>query len=380
MTPSITILDDEPLVAESLNSIVSSTGNACVSHTSPELALQQVEADRPQLVITDLMMPEMNGLEMLRRVKLIDENIHVVVVTGYGSVELAVAAIRAGASDFITKPYKIKDIQKVIRDTLARQHAPQLAPFEDASRESEPRHSFITGRDEQFQSVLNRALTLASTLQPVLITGGPGVGKETIARRMHVSSPRSQGAFISVNCAVIPEDAVERELFAPEGCLKRAQGGSLYLEGFEALPHRYQTALLEKIHDDVNSGSDRSTDERLPRIFASSALSFEAMRSSQAMTAPLCDLFEAAVVEVPSLSARAGDLGEYAHSFLVRLLNKYARNLPEVPAETLEALRKYNWPGNLSELENVLERALILAREPILDVSLLPPKIFSRAS
>jgi DNA-binding NtrC family response regulator len=377
MNPCITILDDEPLVAESLSSIVSSTGNTCVSHTVPELAIRQVEVDRPQLVITDLMMPGMNGLEMLRQVKRIDENIHVVVVTGFGSVELAVAAIRAGASDFITKPFKIKDIQKVVLETLAREHTPQLAPVATAAPDVERPHHFITGRDEHFQSVLERAMAFASTAQPVLITGGPGVGKETIARRIHETSPCSQGAFITVNCAVIPEDAVDREVFAPEGLLRRARGGSLYLENIEALPQRYQDQLLEMLVSAGSHQSDGSRDEGFPRILASSTLTMQSLRATHAMPDAVCEVL-AAVVEVPPLSARLNDVGEYAQAFLERLAQKYGRHLPVVPAETLDALSSYKWPGNLTELESVLERALILAREPVLDLGLLPAKMVSR--
>jgi len=371
MTFGITILDDEPLVAQSLTSIVSTTGNPCVTHTHPEAALRQIDADRPQLVITDLMMPEMNGMEVLRRVKEIDPAIQVVMVTGYGSVGRAVEAMRAGAADFITKPYRIQEIRDVISSVLEApgSNEPSLPSLSGTAVPTTG--PLVVGRHAGYRAVHERARSLALTRQPVLLLGAEGTGKQTVARLIHASSAGQAGAFVAVNCAAVPEALFEPELFGPNGAWMRADGGTLFLGNFEALPARLHEMLFDRNHRPSSPEDDRGPS----RIVFATTLTVREIAGSAGPGHLVFGRVGDAVLEIPTLADRACDLPDYVRSMLASLAAKYERAVPAIDHAAGDILRRYGWPGNLPELEQVLERALILAGKPLIQASHLPGRM-----
>lgn len=335
---------------------------------SAELALPQVRAGEQQLLVTDFRLPGMNGLELMRRAQAVNRQLRVVVMTAYADTELAIEALRAGAHDFLVKPFQPRQLMAVIeRNAPAQTTAP--------ARGGRPQTSAVASiviDDPATQAVADRLDRVARTDTTVLLLGESGVGKDVFARQLHARSSRHGGPYVAINCAAIPHALLESTLFGHEkgaftgavkaqaGKFEAADGGTLFLDEIGEMPADLQAKLLRVLQDQVieRLGSLRSIHCNVRIVAASNRDLLEQVRQGRFRE----DLyFRLAVfpIRIPALRDRPRDIIALAHAFLTRYADAQ-RPLQLSPA-SVQALLKHPWPGNVRELENAMQRAVLMA-------------------
>jgi DNA-binding NtrC family response regulator len=369
--PRILIVDDEPDMVENCARILRRAGHRCLTTTDPRRALALLEAEGPDLLLTDLKMPEVDGLALLRRAHELDPALPVIVVTAFATIESAVAAVKEGAFDYLPKTFSVDQLTIVV-DRALRQR--RLA-LENRNLREQLQTTFaldnVVGRSPAMAQVFELVKKAARSEANILVLGESGSGKELIARAVHANSPRAAQAFVPVDCASLPENLLESELFGHEkgaftgamrtkpGLMEVAAGGTLFLDEIGDLPVSLQVKLL------------RALQERQIRRVGGTGLIDVDLR---VVSATNHDLREAAVkgqfreelyyrvnvieIRLPPLRERAGDVRLLAHAFLKRYGQGRSLGYDEA---TMAALEAYAWPGNVRELQNVVERACALA-------------------
>jgi len=369
--PRILIVDDEPDMVDNCARILRRAGHRCLTATDPKRALALLESERPDLLLTDLKMPEVDGLALLRRAHELDPALPVIVVTAFATIESAVAAVKEGAFDYLPKTFSLDQLTIVV-DRALRQR--RLA-LENRHLREQLQTTFaldnVIGRSPAMAQVFELVKKAARSEANILVLGESGTGKELIARAVHANSPRAAQAFVPVDCASLPENLLESELFGHEkgaftgavrtkpGLMEVASGGTLFLDEIGDLPVSLQVKLL------------RALQERQIRRVGGTALIDVDVR---VVSATNHDLREAAakgqfreelyyrvnVIEIrlPPLRERAGDVRLLAHAFLKRYGRGRVHGYDDAAMTALEA---YAWPGNVRELQNVVERACALA-------------------
>ncbi len=375
MRPVILVVDDDAAFRELVLDILAGEGYRLLEARTGEEALDLLAGESVDLVLTDQRMPGMDGIELTRRVRAGSDPPEVVLMTAHGTIPQAVEAVRLGAADYITKPLASPAalrqlVRRVLGERAGRDHG-----------EGE----FLT-RDPRTLEMLALADRAAATDATVLIVGESGVGKELLARRIHRGSPRAGGPFVAVNCAAIPENLAESELFGHEkgaftgaeqrrvGRFEAAGGGTLFLDEVGELPEPVQAKLLraleERTIERVGGSSPIPVDIRL---VAATNRDLEAEVAAGRFRRDLFFRLNVVQLRIPPLRERPGDL-EILVPELLRSVSERL-GLPALPLapEAMELLRKHTWPGNVRELRNVLERALIAASGEEIRVSDLPP-------
>ena len=326
------------------------------------------------LVLTDLKLPEGSGLDLLRAVKRAQPATPVVVFTAFGSVGTAVEAMKLGAADFLEKPIEIEDLLALV-DTWVRQEGQAEVPalvLEDGTR--------IVGRHPRVKAALRLLERVAPSGTTVLLLGESGTGKELFARGLHLLSPRRHGPFVAINCAAIPETLIENELFGHEkgaftganrrekGRFELASGGTLLLDEIGELPLGVQGKVLrvleERTFERVGSGVLIEADVRL---VAATNRDLEAMVESGTFRSDLFFRLDVFPIELPALRERASDVPTLARHLLAELALRHRRSVPRLTPAAAEVLAEQKWPGNVRQLSNVLERALILDDNGVVD-------------
>jgi DNA-binding NtrC family response regulator len=381
----VLVIDDEPDMVENLTRILRRAGYRVLHATEPERALALVEAERPELVLTDLRMPGMDGLTLLQRVHAIDGSLPVVVVTAFATIDSAVAAIKQGAFDYLPKPFTMDQLLVVVERAL-RQRSLAL---ENRSLREQLHETLVLdhviGRSPAMRRVFDLVLKAARSDANILVTGESGTGKELIARAIHARSPRASAAFVPVDCASIPETLLESELFGHEkgaftgairtkpGLMEVADRGTLFLDEIAELPVVLQSKLLRALQERrfrrVGGTAELDSDVRL---VCATNRDLRAEIGRGHFREEL--YYRVAVIEIqlPPLRERAGDVRLLAHAFLKRFGRGAVERFSE---ETLEALQRYAWPGNVRELQNVIERACALAEGPSIELVDLPEHV-----
>jgi len=380
----ILIVDDEPNVRRVLATLLEQAGYAAIRAASGAQALDLVRAQDPDLVLTDLQMPEMDGIELLARLSESFPEIPVIVLTAHGTVENAVEAMKRGAHDFLTKPF---DKTQVV-DLIAR----ALAQADRSRRELRgplPTDDFcgMVGASEATQALRRLIEKVAPTPATVLIRGETGTGKELVAEALHRLSPRAESPLIKINCGAIPENLVEAELFGHErgaftgadrskpGRFELADGGTMFLDEIGELPLGIQVKLLRVLQDGqidrVGGTQSRNVNVRL--VAATHRNLEDEVAQSRFREDLLYRLKVIEIVAVP-LRERPEDIPPLVECFLDRHSTRLGRPRCDVSDETLSALQEQPWPGNVRELENAVERAILLA-----DASPLTPHDFGLA-
>jgi DNA-binding NtrC family response regulator len=324
------------------------------------------------LVLTDLKLPEASGLDLLRAAKRAQPSTPVVVFTAFGSVGTAVEAMKLGAADFLEKPIEIEDLLKLV-DTWVRQEGDvPLFELSDGTR--------IVGRHPRVKAALRLLERVAPAETTVLLLGESGTGKELFARGLHLLSPRRQGPFVAVNCAAIPETLIENELFGHEkgaftGASRREKGrfelasnGTLFLDEIGELPLAMQGKVLrvleERTFERIGSGVQIEADVRL---VAATNRNLESMVEAGEFRSDLFFRLDVFPIELPALRDRASDVPILARHLLAELAERHHRPLPRITPAAAEVLQQQKWPGNVRQLSNVLERALILDDNGVVD-------------
>jgi DNA-binding NtrC family response regulator len=381
--PTVLVVDDEPSNLASIEKIFQRDGMRVLTADGAKAALEVVRTHRVQVVLTDLMMPGVSGLELLRAIKQLSPDTEVVMMTAYGTVETAVQAMREGAYDFVEKPLKRMTIVKSVRKAAER----QSLVAENRSLRNEIKlltRREIVGSSAALRRVLDVATQAAPSSATVLILGESGTGKELVARFIHEHSSRAKAPFVAVNCSAIPETILEAELFGHErgsftgalsrreGRFARAAGGTLFLDEIGELSPSVQVKLLRVLQEGEYEPVGGDTVRADVRIVAATN---KDLRAEVAATRFREDLFyrlNVIAVTAPPLRARREDIPLLVDHFLGVYCAKNNRPRLEAPREVLAVLSDYSWPGNVRELENVIERAVVLCRVDKLTIEDLP--------
>jgi len=388
--PRVLIVDDEPDMVENCTRILRRAGYRCLGATDAERALALVETERPDLLLTDLKMPGMDGLELLRRAHELDPALPVVVITAFGTVEAAVAAIKEGAFDFLPKSFSVDHLTVTVERALRHRRLTAENRNLRAQLQGALGLENVIGSSPAMARVFELVRKAARSEANILIRGESGTGKELIARAVHANSPRAAQAFVPVDCASLPEHLLESELFGHEkgaftgairvkqGLLEVADRGTVFLDEIGEIAVGLQAKLL------------RALQERQIRRVGGTALLDVDVRVVSATNRDLRDsvaqgrfreelYYRVNVIEIalPPLRERAGDLRLLAHHFLRR----YGRDrVTAWEDEAITALEAYRWPGNVRELQNVVERACALAEGASIARRDLPEHVLAGAA
>jgi two-component system response regulator HydG len=393
--PLVLVVDDERPNLDSLGKIFEREGWRVALAGSGQAALEVIRRERVTVVVTDLMMPGMSGEELLRAVRTVSPGTEVVLMTAYGTVESAVAAMKEGAYDFITKPVKRHAIVKTVRQALERVSlvAENRALRARLAELSPGDAGGLLGDAPAFRAVLDTLRQAAPTSATVLITGESGTGKELAARLVHDLSPRAGGPFVPINCAAIPEGLLESELFGhergaftgavarKEGRFERASGGTLFLDEVGELPLSLQAKLLRFVQDGVLERVGGTEGVRVDvRLVAATHRELAAEARAGRFREDLFYRLDVVSVCLPPLRERREDVALLAVAFLRRFAEKNGKALTSFTPAALGALERYGWPGNVRELLHAVERAVILCRGDVLDLADLPESIRAATS
>lgn len=381
----ILIVDDEASVRESLEKVISKAGYVTKSASSGNEARAILLQNPVDLVLSDLKMPDGNGLELLRHIRKHNTEIEVILLTGFGTISTAVEAMKEGAYDFITKPFKKAIILKTVEKALEKQNLSQENKYLKAQLGRAVLPDKIVGKSGVFKDVLNLVDRVAPLVSTVLISGESGTGKELLARKIHNQSPRNNKRFIPVNCAAIPETLIESELFGhvkgaftgairdKEGLFKVANGGTLFLDEICSVPLNLQVKLLRAIEmkDIMPVGSTKSEIIDV-RIIAATNKNLGNEVEKGNFREDLYYRLNVVGINIPPLRERKEDIPELIRYFVGIYNIQLNKQVKGVDDDVLEAFMDYPWRGNVRELENVIERAMILADGNILTMELFP--------
>ncbi len=387
----ILVVDDEPFIGENLNRILSDEGYEVAVVSTGAEALRRVNKDPVDLVLLDLNLPDVSGLDVLREIKAKDPFLLVIVITGYASVESAVRAIKMGAYDYLKKPFKADVIKLIVRLALETQRLKREVDYL-THRQGENEETLV-GESPAFRKVLDLVREVSKHPDTtVLITGESGTGKELIARRVHQWSRRAKRPFLEINCAALPESLLESELFGYEGgaftgaragkvgLFEAADGGSIFLDEIGEMDLSLQAKLLRVLEDKkvrrVGGTRLRSIDVR---IIAATNKDLSQAVADRSFREDLYYRLHIFPIHLPALRERPEDIEPLTKLFLSRYNQKFGKSFDSVDPEVLEIFRGYPWPGNVRELKNVIERICIMSDGPVLTVDLLPAEILAAA-
>ncbi len=375
----ILIVDDEEGMRRLLSRILVKEGYETFAASNGEEALRAIGQDHYDLVMTDIKMPGMGGLELLSELRAYDPRLPIIVITAYGTVESAVQALRAGAYDYITKPFEGDEIRLTVAKALERERL--LAENRYLHEELEGRYGFsgIIGNARAMQDVFDVTASVAAANANVLITGESGTGKELIARSIHFNSPRKDKPFIVLNCAALSESVLESELFGHEkgaftgalhtkkGRFELADQGTLFIDEVGEMSLAAQVKLLRVIqeHEFERVGGNRTIKVDARIVAATNKNLSEEVKKGTFRE----DLFYRLYViniELPPLRERREDIEPLASHFLEKYTGETGKKIEQISPKAIACLVAHDWPGNVRELENAIERAVVLAKGDIL--------------
>jgi two-component system, NtrC family, response regulator AtoC len=386
---TILIVDDEASMRHLLSAILKDRGYEPRAVSSAEDALKEIAAQDVDLVLTDVRMPGMGGLALVRELQRVAPHVLVVVMSAYGSHEAAVEAMKAGAYDYLSKPFKADEVVLVLRKAEERERLKRENRRLRSELAAEYRPENLVGKSEPMREVLRNVQKVAPQKTTVLVEGESGTGKELVARALHDLSPRASFSFVAVNCGAIPGELMESELFghakgaftdasrAKKGLAEEADGGTLFLDEIGEMPLHLQVKLLRFLQDEeVRPLGDVRPRKVDVRVVAATARSLRKAVDEGRFREDLFYRLDVVHVRLPPLRERGDDVPALAEHFLAR----FSRLRPELPSMSLsgearEALAAHTWPGNVRELEHVLERAVVLAEGPVIRVEDLPDAV-----
>ena len=384
----VLVVDDERSMRDLLAIMLKQEGHDVAVVEGGAQAIEALAREAFDLVITDLRMREVDGLAVLRAAKEHSPETVVVVITAFASTETAVEAMKLGAYDYITKPFKMDEIKLVLANALERKRLRDENQALKRQLRSERRLDNFVGGSRQMLEIFETIRKTADSLSTVLVTGESGTGKELVARAVHAESPRRNGPFVSVNCGAIPETLMESELFghvkgaftgavaSTVGLFSAANGGTLFLDEVTEVPPSLQVKLLRVIQEReirrVGDTKDVKVDVRL--IAASNRDVAKAVQDG-ILREDLFYRLNVIPIHIPPLRERREDIPLLVAHFIKHRSAELGQSVRTVTPAALAILESYRWPGNIRELENVIERALVLGSGEVFDVDALPPDL-----
>jgi len=383
----ILIVDDEAGIRSILKRVLSKQ-HEVLEAGDGATAVDRVRSERPNILVCDLKMPEMDGMEVLRRVRDIDPDLVSIMITAHGTVENAVEAMKLGAFDYFRKPFDVEEVKVVVEKALSvRDLKDQVASLKKEVRQRD-RLDRIVGKSPRMRETFDLIEQVAPSKSTVLITGESGTGKEMIARAIHAHSPRAEKNFVAVNCAAISGELLESELFGHEkgsftgavsaktGKFEYANGGTLFLDEIGEMDPKLQSKLLRVLQE--NEIDKVGGNKPIPvdvRVVASTNRSLRDQIKKGGFREDLFYRLNVVNITFPPLRERKEDIPLLAKHFVEKYSEENGKRIESISPEALETLMKFNWPGNVRELENVIERAVVLCRGNTISPDSLPPEI-----
>ena len=387
----VLIVDDEPDMLDNVTRVLTRAGHRCLAVSDPERALQMIDTERPDLVLTDLKMPRVDGMEVLKAARQADSCLPVIIMTAHGSIESAVEAMRQGAFHYVTKPVNNEELRLLVERGLAQRGLALENVNLRGQLQSTYHFENILGRSRAMTAVFELVKKAARSEANILIVGESGSGKELIARAIHANSPRAGGAFIPVDCASIPENLLESELFGHEkgaftgamktkpGLIEVAHRGTLFLDEIAELPVGLQVKLLRALQERQirRVGGTRQIDVDIRLVSATNRdLRDQVLKGK--FREELYYRVNVIAIPLPPLRERQGDITLLAHHFLKKYAEGRQPALKGFDSDALGMLEAYPWPGNVRELQNVVERAVALVEGETITVRDLPDHVNSQ--
>lgn len=381
----ILVVDDEPVQREMISGFLKKQAFDVVVAETGARALELFRQDSIDLILTDQKMPHLSGLDLLQAVRAINPETPVILMTAFGSIEAAVSAIQRGATDYLTKPLNLDELLYRIRQVSDRYRI--IAENRELREALGERHRIegIIGESGQMLEVLSLVRRVAPSEATVLIRGESGTGKELIAKAIHFASSRASGPLVKVNCAALPETLLESELFGHEkgaftgaltsrqGRFELANGGTIFLDEIGDLPLHLQAKLLRVLQEREYErvGSSRPINVNV-RILAASHRPLEALLKAGQLREDLYYRLNVVPILIPPLRERRSDLSLLIEYFLRRFAEKNGKTIRGLTPEGRDILLRYDYPGNVRELENIIERAVVLTRDDVIASGDLP--------
>ena len=379
------VVDDEQSIRRLCMTIGGSLGFVCNEAESAESAITRLETDPPDLVLSDLKLPNQSGVELLKQLKAVLPRTEVAIMTGHGSIESAVDAMKLGAYDYIEKPFRVEKMRLLLQRMAEKVRLVNENAFLREKVNTDENLDGIIGASSGMQDVLRMISRLKDTRNPVLISGESGTGKELVARAIHFRGALAQSPFVAVDCGALVPTLMESELFGYEkgaftgatrskaGLFQAANGGTIFLDEIGELPLEMQAKLLRVLQEkEVRPvGSNEKIDVDV-RVIAATNRDLESAYRAGTFRKDLYFRLNVVTVHLPPLRERRADIPMLVHHFL----NRYAASLHlQVTAAAMKNLLQYDWPGNVRELENCIERAVTLGDRQTIDVRDLPPSM-----
>ncbi len=385
---TLLIADDDPGLRQSLERTLTREGYRVILASDGNAALERLQAGGVDLVLTDLKMPGLSGIELLRAVKAIASEVDVILLTAFGTVEEAVKAMKEGAYDFLTKPFQRAQLLRLIRQALERRDLIQQNRALQQRLDDLLQQGAVIGSSPAFRRMMTLLEQVAGSSATVLVQGESGTGKELVARTIHARSARSRGPFVAVNCAALPETLLESELFGyekgaftgaagrKEGRFELADGGTLFLDEVSDLSAVTQPKILRVLQEGEFERLGGTKTLRVDvRIVAATNQGLAQMVREKRFREDLYYRLNVITMNVPPLRERSEDIRVLAQHFLRVYAAKNNRRLEGFTDDAIRRLEAYAWPGNVRELENVIERGVVLTQGALMDMTDLPPEI-----
>jgi len=390
MAEKILVVDDEDIIRESLSFILRKEKYEVEEATNGKIAFEMLKESSYDLVITDLEMPEMKGIELLDELRKMNLQTNTIVITAYGSMETAIAALRSGASDYILKPVEFDELLIKVKKLFEVRDLHLENRILRRELQRDYNYTNIIGKSAAIAQIFDMIKAVADTDSTVLISGNSGTGKELVAKALHYNSKRSNKPFIALNCGAISENLIESELFGhkkgaftgaisdKEGFIKAAEAGTLFLDEISEMPPQLQVKLLRAIQE--KEYTPVGTTISLPvnvRFIASTNRNLLEYVNQGKFREDLFYRLNVVDIHLPSLKEREGDIPLLADFFLDKYRKQMNKNIKGISNDAMRALMNHEWKGEIRELENVIERAVIFCNEDFINVKNLPAQFQS---
>jgi two-component system NtrC family response regulator len=383
----ILLIDDDLNLSKVLSYQLQKAGDEVMVANSGQEGLQQFAAHEFDIVITDIQMPDLNGIQVLQEIRRHNRQVVVIIITAHGTIDNAIEACRLGADDYLTKPFSKEQLRFVIEKALKLRHLQQENTQLRQELVGKYRFDNMVAHSAKMEAVLQMAGQVAASDATVLILGESGTGKELVARAIHYNSPRKDKPLVTVNCPSIPDNLLESELFGHvkgaftgaikdrKGKFEIADGGTIFLDEIGDLREDVQAKLLRVLQEhEIERLGDSKTIKIDVRIIAATNKNLEAMVKEGTFREDLYYRLSVVPIHIPPLRERREEI-PYLVDFFITRYGKDRRF--EVTSEAIAALQQYDWPGNVRELENVIERAVVLSTDNRISLASLPPSFHS---
>jgi DNA-binding NtrC family response regulator len=392
MNPKVLVVDDKQMMRDSVGATLQRAGYQVIAAGDGATALTLLARHRPAAVITDLKMPEMDGLELLGRLKQADDQLPIILMTAYGSINDAVRAMKEGAFDFIQKPFEGDQLIMVVRRAVDHRRLVSENAALKTTVQSMAQPTALVGRSPAMRALAHQIQQIAHSHGTVLISGESGTGKEVVARTIHAHSPRRDRVMLCLNCAALSSGLLESELFGHEkgaftgadslrkGRFELSDGGTLMLDEISEISPQLQAKLLrvlqERQFERVGSSMTMQIDVR---VIATTNRDLTSSVAAGDFRQDLYYRLNVLPIQLPPLRQRTEDIPLLAEHFLMQVALREGREPKKFDAESLELMRKYPWPGNIRELQNICERAAVLSREQVISAGVIQPWLLAPA-